>query len=60
MDPAGWAGACVAWARLAAAGPQVVEAHREGDVRAVFAQHAHYTDIVVVAQGSGDADRESA
>jgi nucleotide-binding universal stress UspA family protein len=29
--------------------------YREGDIRAVFAQHAHYTDIAVVARGGEDA-----
>jgi nucleotide-binding universal stress UspA family protein len=28
--------------------------YREGDIRAVFAQHAHYTDLVVLAQGAGE------
>ncbi|MFN3232553.1 MAG: universal stress protein [Alphaproteobacteria bacterium] len=27
---------------------------REGDIRGVFAQHAHYTDLCVLAQGAGD------
>ncbi len=26
---------------------------REGDIRAVFSQHAHYTDLCVLAQGAG-------
>lgn len=28
--------------------------YREGDIRALFSQHAHYTDLVMVAQGTGD------
>ena len=28
--------------------------YREGDVRAIFAQHAHYADIILVGQGTGD------
>lgn len=27
--------------------------YREGDIRAVFTQHSHYTDLVLLAQGSG-------
>jgi nucleotide-binding universal stress UspA family protein len=27
--------------------------YREGDIRAVFTRHAHYTDIIVLAQGTG-------
>jgi nucleotide-binding universal stress UspA family protein len=41
-------------AREASTGIRAEWRYREGDVRAVFAQHAHYTDLVVVAQGSGD------
>ena len=41
-------------AREAATGIRAEWRYREGDLRAVFAQHAHYTDLVVVAQGTGD------
>ena len=40
--------------REAATGIQAEWRYREGDVRAVFTQHAHYTDLLVVAQGTGD------
>lgn len=39
-------------AREAATGLRTEWRYREGDIRAVFAQHAHYTDLVVLAQGS--------
>ena len=41
-------------ARETATGIRTEWRYREGDVRAVFAQHAHYTDLVVVVQGNGD------
>lgn len=41
-------------AREAATGIQTEWRYREGEVRATFTQHAHYTDIVVLAQGTGD------
>lgn len=41
-------------AREASTGVRTEWRYREGDIRALFAQHAHYTDLVVLAQGSGD------
>ncbi|MGE0667810.1 MAG: universal stress protein [Sphingomonadales bacterium] len=41
-------------AREADTGIRVEWRYREGDVRALFAQHAHYTDMVMVGQGTGD------
>ncbi len=42
-------------AREAASGVRVEWRYREGDIRALFNQHAHYTDLVMLAQGTGDA-----
>ncbi len=41
-------------AREAATGIRTEWRYREGDIRAVFSQHAHYTDLVIVPQGGGD------
>lgn len=41
-------------AREAATGIQAEWRYREGDIRSVFTQHAHYTDVVMLAQGGGD------
>ncbi len=38
-------------AREAASGVSIEWRYREGDIRAIFTQHAHYTDIVMLAQG---------
>jgi nucleotide-binding universal stress UspA family protein len=41
-------------ARETSSGIRTEWRYREGDIRAVFTQHSHYTDIVLLAQGSGD------
>ncbi|MEN3976683.1 universal stress protein [Emcibacter sp. SYSU 3D8] len=41
-------------AREAATGIRTEWRYHEGDIRAIFAQHSHYTDLVLLAQGTGD------